>query len=217
MHSEARGLLRVSASVAFGRLHIAPALPGLLAKHPDLKVDMVTTDRYVDLAEEGYDVVVRIANEAAPGVVARKLASVNRKMCATPDYFARHGVPQTPGDLQKHNCLTYTYFNPHGFWRLRGPDGEDISVPTRGNLRINDDDALAEAVMGGLGIAVLPTFIIGRELQRGRLQAVLSDYLPAQRNIYAVYLANRHLSAKVRTFIDFLLERFGPEPYWDRS
>lgn len=216
LHSEPRGLLRLSASVAFGRLHVATALPDFLAAYPELKIDMVTTDRFVDLAEEGYDVVVRIVDQPAPNLVARKLAPVKRKMVATPDYFARHGVPQTPADLEKHNCLTYTYFNPQDPWRLRGPDS-DISVRATGNLRVNDDDALSEAVLRGLGLALLPTFIIGKDLQSGRLQSALSEYIPVERHIYAVYLANRHLSAKVRAFIDFLLERFGPEPYWDRS
>jgi DNA-binding transcriptional LysR family regulator len=210
-----RGILRISAPVAFGRLHVASALPEFLTAHPELKIDMVTTDRFVDLAEEGYDVVVRIVGEPSPNVVARKLAPVNRRICATPDYFARHSVPQTPQDLENHNCLTYTYFNPQDPWRLRGPAG-DISVRATGDLRLNDDDALAEAVLGGLGIALLPTFIVGKEIQSGRLQSVLSDYVPLERHIYAVYLANRHLSAKVRAFIDFFLERIGPEPYWDR-
>jgi DNA-binding transcriptional LysR family regulator len=137
-------------------------------------------------------------------------------MVATPDYFAQHGVPQTPEDLEKHNCLTYTYFNPQDPWRLRGPNG-DISVRASGNLRVNDDDALAEAVLRGLGLALLPTFIIGKELQAGRLQSVLSEFIPVERHIYAVYLASRHVSAKVRAFIDYLLKRYGPEPYWDRS
>lgn len=216
IQSEPRGILRVSAPVAFGRLHIASALPEFLAAHPDLKIDMVTTDRFVDLAEEGYDVVVRIAGDPPPNVVARKLAPVNRRICATPEYFARHGLPQTPQDLERHNCLTYTYFNPQDPWRLRGPDG-DISVRASGDLRVNDDDALSEAVLGGLGIALLPTFIIGKALQTGRLRSVLSDYVPLERHIYAMYLPNRHLSAKVRAFIDYFLERIGPEPYWDRS
>lgn len=216
IQSEPRGILRVSAPVAFGRLHIASALPEFLAAHPDLKIDMVTTDRFVDLAEEGYDVVVRIAGDPPPNVVARKLAPVNRRICATPEYFARHGLPQTPQDLERHNCLTYTYFNPQDPWRLRGPDG-DISVRASGDLRVNDDDALSEAVLGGLGIALLPTFIIGKALQTGRLRSVLSDYVPLERHIYAIYLPNRHLSAKVRAFIDYFLERIGSEPYWDRS
>ena len=162
LHSEPRGRLRISCSVAFGRLHIAPAVVEFLAAYPEVNIDMATTDRFVDLAEEGYDVVIRIMGEPAPNVVARKLAAVNRTMCATPEYFARHGVPQTPGDLEQHNCLTYTSLNPQGAWRLRGPDG-DISVRSAGNLRVNDDDALAEAVLRGLGIALLPTFIIGKE------------------------------------------------------
>lgn len=210
-----RGILRISAPVAFGRLHVAPALPVFLTANPELKIDMVTTDRFVDLAEEGYDVVIRIVGEPSPNVVARRLAPVNRRMCATPDYFARHGLPTSPADLEKHNCLTYTYFNPQDPWRLHGPDG-DISVRASGNLRLNDDDALSEAVLGGLGIALLPTFLIGKDIQSGRLQSVLSDYVPLERHIYAVYLPNRHLSAKVRAFIDFFLERIGSEPYWDR-
>jgi DNA-binding transcriptional LysR family regulator len=216
LQSEPRGLLRISAPVAFGRLHIATVLPEFLAAYPDLKIDMVTTDRFVDLAEEGYDVVIRIVDQAAPTLVARKLAPVNRKMVATPEYFERYGVPQTPEDLEKHNCLTYTYFNPQDPWRLRGPDG-DISVKATGNMRVNDDDVLSQAVLGGLGLALLPTFIIGKELQAGRLQSVLSQYIPVERHIYAVYLANRHVSAKVRAFIDHLLKRFGSEPYWDRG
>jgi DNA-binding transcriptional LysR family regulator len=216
LHSEPRGLLRVTVSVAFGRLHIATALPDFLSRYPEVRIDMATTDRFVDLAEEGYDLAIRIVDQPAPTLVARKLAPVNRKLVATPEYFERHGVPESPEDLEKHNCLTYTFFNPQDPWRLRGPDG-DISVRATGNLRVNDDDALAAAVVQGLGVALLPTFLIGRELQSGTLQAALSDYIPLERYIYAVYLANRHVSAKVRAFIDFLVDRFGPEPYWDRN
>jgi DNA-binding transcriptional LysR family regulator len=216
LQSTPRGMLRISAPVAFGRLHVASALPEFLALYPEIRIDMVTTDRFVDLAEEGYDVVTRIVGEPPPNVVARKLAPVNRRICATPQYFARHGVPRAPQDLEAHNCLTYTYFNPNDPWRLRGPEG-DISVRATGNLRLNDDDALAEAVLRGLGIALLPTFIVGKDLQSGRLQSVLSDYVPLERHIYAVYLPNRQLSAKVRAFIDFFLARIGPEPYWDRA
>ena len=213
-HSDARGLLRVSASVAFGTLHIAPALPEFLKHYPEVRIDMAIGDRLVDLADEGFDVAIRIAKEPAPNLVARKLAPVNRKICATPEYFELHGVPETPEDLSRHNCLTYTHFNPQDAWRLRGPAG-DISVPISGNLRLNDDEALSAAVLGGLGVALLPTFIVGRELQVGHLQAVLSDYVPSERYIYAVYLPTRHVAPKVRAFIDFLRKRFSPAPYWD--
>jgi len=213
-HSEPQGLLRVSAPVAFGTLHVAPALPIFLARHPQVRIDMEIADRFVDLADEGFDVAVRIASDPGQNLAARKLAPVHRKMCATPEYFERMGRPATPGDLARHNCLTYTYLNPRGQWRLKGPDG-DISVDSTGNLRLNDDEALSAAVLGGLGIALLPTFIVGKELQAGHLMSVLEDYIPVERDVYAVYLPNRHLSAKVRAFIDFLVERFGPEPYWD--
>ena len=213
-HSDPRGLLRISASVAFGTLHIAPALPQFLARYPEVRIDMAIGDRIVDLAEEGFDVAVRISKEPAPNLVARRLAVVNRKIVATPEYFEKRGVPETPADLERHNCLTYTHFNPHDTWRLRGPEG-DITVPISGNLRLNDDEALSAAVLGGLGVALLPTFLIGRELHEGKLRAVLSDYVPSERHIHAVYLPNRHLPAKVRAFIDFLLERFSPQPYWD--
>src|SRR5690606_16533256 len=181
----------------------------------EVRIDMVIGDRIVDLAEAGFDVAIRIAHEPAPNLAARKLAAVNRKSCATPGYFQRHGVPKSPADLGRHNCLTYTHFNPQDPWRLRGPGG-DISVNATGNLRLNDDEALSAAVLGGLGIALLPTFIVGGDLQAGRLRAVLSDYVPLERHIWAVYLPNRHLAAKVRAFIDFLLARFSPDPYWDR-
>lgn len=209
-----RGLLRVSASVAFGTLHLAPALPRFLERYPDVRIDMVIGDRIVDLAEEGFDLAIRISREPAQNLVARRLATVNRKIVATPEYFLRHGIPATPEDLSAHNCLTYTHFNPQDTWRMRGPDG-DISVPIRGNLRLNDDEALSEAVLGGLGVALLPTFIIGKDIHAGRLQSVLADYVPSERHIHAVYLPNRHVPASVRAFIDFLLERFLPTPYWD--
>ncbi len=216
LHSHPRGVLKLSASVAFGTLHVAPVFADFMALYPELTIDMTINDRFVDLAEEGYDLAIRIAKDPGQNVVARKLAPVNRKVCATPGYFARHGVPQTPAELVGHNCLIYTHFNPQDQWHFQGPEGE-VSIPVTGNLKLNDDEALSQAVLGGLGVAILPTFIIGRDLQAGRLQAVLSDYVPLERHIFAVYLPNRHLSAKVRAFIDFLLERFGPQPYWDLS
>jgi len=216
LQSEPRGVLKVTAPVAFGRLHVAPAVAEFLARHPQLSLDMTVTDRLVDLVDEGYDLAIRIAREASPHLVARELAPVRRVICATPEYFGRHGVPATPLDLEAHNCLHYTRLGPRGEWRLRGTRGE-IVVNVKGSLRIDDDDALSQAVLSGLGIALLPTFIIGGELQSGRLQAVLSDYVPLERHVYAVHLPNLHLPAKVRAFIELLQARFAPVPYWDRG
>jgi DNA-binding transcriptional LysR family regulator len=215
LQSGSHGVLRLTAPVAFGRLHVAPAVADYLARHPGLAIDMTVTDRVVDLVDEGYDLAIRIAREPGQHLVAREFAPVRRVVCATPGYFERRGRPATLQALQRHNCLHYTRFGSRSEWRLRGAQGE-IVVPIKGSLRIDDDDALSQAVLGGLGIALLPTFIIGRELQAGRLEAVLSDYVPLERRIYAVHLPNQHLPPKVRAFIEFVLARFGPRPYWDR-
>ncbi len=210
-----RGLLRVSASVAFGTLHIAPALAVFLSRYPEIRIDLTITDRWVDLAEEGYDVAIRVTGAPPPNWVARKLAPVRRKLCATPGYFDQRGVPQSPADLVHHNCLDYTRSGEQGHWRFTGPDG-DISVPVTGPLHVDDDEALSQAVLGGLGIGLLPTFIIGKDLQSGKLQAALSEYIPVEQHVYAMYLPTRHLPSKVRVFIDFLLTHIGTDPYWDR-
>jgi DNA-binding transcriptional LysR family regulator len=217
LHAKPRGVLKCTAPVAFATLHIAAALPEFLARVPEVQVDLTLGDRIFDLAEEGFDVAVRIARDLPPNLVARKLAPINRVVCATPAYFEQHGVPAVPQDLTQHNCLVYTHANPDSLWRFRTPAGEDVAVPVRGNLRLNDDEAIWQSVLGGLGISILPTFTVGKDLQSGRLRAVLTEYTPSERNLYAIYLPNRHLSAKVRVFIDFLLERFEPPPYWDRG
>ena len=214
--TEPRGILRVSASVAFGTLHIAPALAEFLPRHPKLAIDLTITDRWIDLAEDGYDVVIRVTNDPPIHCVARKLAPVRRKLCATPGYFQQSGVPQTPADLAKHNCLDYTRSGEQGRWHFSGPKGV-LSVAVTGPLHVDDDEALSQAVLGGLGLGLLPTFIIGKELQSGKLKAVLSEYIPIDRYIYAMYLPTRHLPSKVRAFIDFLVDYIGTEPYWDKE
>lgn len=213
--SEPRGVLRISASVAFGTLHVAPALAEFLPLYPKIKVDLTITDRWIDLAEEGYDLIIQVTGQPQEHLVARKLAPVRRQLCATPEYFHQRGIPQTPMDLVSHNCLDYTRSGEQGRWRFTGPEG-DISVPVNGPLHVDDDEALSQAVLGGLGVALLPTFIIGKDLQAGNLQAVLSEYIPVERHVYAMYLPTRHLPAKARVFIDFLIERIGADPYWDR-
>lgn len=216
LRSEPVGVLKITCPVAFGRLHVAPALASYLARFPRMRIDLTTTDRVVDLTSEGFDVAIRIAREPDPHLVARELAAVRRVVCGTPGYFARFGVPTTPQELSRHNCLHYTHFGSHGQWRLQGATGQ-IVVPVDGALRVNDDDVLSRAVLAGLGVALLPTFIIGNELQAGLLRSVLSDYVPLERHIYAVHLPNLNLPSKVRGFIDFLQAQIGLVPYWDRA
>ena len=216
LHLEPRGTLKISAPVAFSTLHVAPALPDFMAQYPDLCVDLAISDRFVDLVDEGYDLALRITAEPGQNLVARRLAPIRRKICASRAYLARRGTPQTPQELVNHNCLDYSFMNTQGLWHLQGPDGA-ISIPVSGTLRINDDEALSQAVLGGLGLALLPTFIVGQALQAGHLLEVLPGYVPLERFIYAVRLQDRHLPLKTRAFIEFLIGRFGIEPYWDHT
>jgi DNA-binding transcriptional LysR family regulator len=214
LNAQPRGVLKVAASVAFGTLHIAPAISDFLRHYPELDIDMTITDRVVDLTEEGYDVVVSVTRDLPQALVARKLAPIRRKLCATPDYFDDFGTPLLPQDLVNHNCLDYIHSGDKGLWRFNGPGGE-VSVPVSGRLRINDDEALSQVVLGGFGLALLPTFIIGKDIQAKRLKSVLSEYIPVHQHVYALYLPKRNLPLKIRVLIDFLIERFGTEPYWD--
>jgi len=216
LNTQPRGVLKIVASVAFGTLHIAPAVGDFLRRYPELDIDMTITDRVVDLAEEGYDVAISVTSDLPQALVARKLAPIRRRLCATPGYFEEFGIPQSPDELVKHNCLDYIHSGDRGLWRFTGPDGE-VSVSVSGKLRINDDEALSQVVLSGFGIALLPTFIIGKDLQAKRLKSVLSEYIPTKQQVYALYMPKRNLPIKIRAFVDFLVERFGAEPYWDHE
>lgn len=216
LNTRPRGVLKIAASVAFGTLHIAPAIGEFLSLYPELDVDMTISDKDFDMAEEGYDVVIRVTRDLPLNVVAKKLAPIKRKLCATAGYFSQFGVPVLPQDLIHHNCLDYIHSGDKGLWRFAGPEGE-VTVPVAGRLRINDDEALSQVVLAGFGLALLPTFIIGKDIQAKRLKSVLSEYIPVEQHVYALYLPNRNLPLKIRVLIDFLAERFGAEPSWDKE
>ena len=206
-----RGRLRVNAPMSFGIRHLAPALPDFLTRHPEVEVDMSMNDRFVDLVDEGYDVAVRIGRLSDSALIARKLAPLRRVVCASPDYLAARGVPLTPADLAHHDCLSYTNMSPTEEWSFAAPDGRPLAVTIRGRLRVNNGDALRMAALGGLGLTYQPTFIVGPDLEAGRLVPVLADYVHQDGGVYAVYPHSRHLTPKVRAFVDFLAERFGPD------
>jgi DNA-binding transcriptional LysR family regulator len=207
-----RGRLRVNAPMSFGFLHLAPQLPLFMERYPEVEVDMAMNDRMVDLVEEGFDVAVRITGRLPDSsLVARKLAPVRMAIVASPDYLARRGEPASPEELAGHDCLLYTSDQ----WQLTGLDGKPRPVHVRGRLRANNGDALRAAALAGLGLALLPTFIVGRDLQDGTLVPVLCNHIPCQSTLYAVYPEVRQLSPKVRAFVDFLAAQLGPNPYWD--
>lgn len=210
-----RGRLRINAPMSFGYLHLAPALPDFLDANPEVEVDLAMNDRLVDLIEEGFDVAVRIGRLSDSTLVARKLAPMRMVVCASPAYLAERGTPATPAELRGHDCLLYSIEPAPEEWRFATPEGNPWPVTVKGRVCANNGDTLRIAALRGLGLVRLPTFIVGRDLQAGTLVSVLGDYVAQDLALHAVYPQARHLSPKVRVFVDFLSQRFGPHPYWD--
>ncbi|WP_317201972.1 LysR family transcriptional regulator [Janthinobacterium sp.] len=203
------GTLRINAPMAFGTLELAAWLPQFLAAYPELKVDLVCNDRIVDLIEDGFDVALRLTRGLPDStLMARRLAASQVMLVAAPAYLARRGAPGTPQELLGHDCLTYTQVAKPQEWRFTGPDGAAHSVTVRGSLQANTGIALRAAAMGGLGIATTASFIVHEQLRGGELLRVLPDYAIEPRELYALYPHNRHLSPKVRVFVDFAAELY---------
>jgi DNA-binding transcriptional LysR family regulator len=208
-----RGTLRMTIPVSFGVLHMGPLVADYLKQYPDVKIDMLLSDHRVDLIEEGLDLAVRIGAMPESGLIAKKLASDRVAICGSPDYFARHGVPVTPQDLVHHNCLLYSYTPSGDEWKMAGPDGEH-TVKVAGSLRATNGEMVKLAALGGIGLIRQPLFLAAAEIRAGRLVEVLTEYRSYDLGVYAVYPSRKHLSAKVRTFVDFLAERFALKSEW---
>lgn len=204
-----RGTIKLTCGHSFGLLHLAPAMADYLAHHPEVKFDVSLSDRVVDLVEEGFDLGVRIGALGPANLIARKLGETRLVACASPAYLRRHGTPKTPEDLAKHNCVTYDYVPDSHLWRFRAPDGAERAVTVSGNVHANNGDLLTRAAAAGIGIVFEPEFIVGEAIAGKKLVRLLPGYEPAPLGIYAVYASRKHLSAKVRSFVDFLAARFG--------
>lgn len=209
-----RGLLRVNAPMSFGILHLGPAVADFMKAHPALQVQMTLDDRFVDPVAEGFDVTIRIADLEDTSLIARRIVAARMAICAAPDYLKAHGTPEAPEDLRDHACLHYGNLSTGMHWILTGPDGAH-RVPIQARLCTNNGQVLRDAALAGLGICALPTFIVGRELQAGRLGTILPEYSFGESAVHALYAPSRYLAAKVRVFIDFLVARFGDRPTWD--
>lgn len=214
LQEEPRGMLRVNAPMSFGTLHLGRAIADFMEKYPELKIQLVLSDQLIDPVQEGFDVTLRIAELGSSSLIARKIVLANRVICAAPAYLTRRGTPSHPRDLRDHDCLTYGHLATGNQWKLTGPDG-DHWIQIHGTLCTNNAEILKDAALKGRGIALLPTFIAGADLQQGSLVGILSTYKPPALSLYAIYPQTRHLSVKVRLFIDFLVGRFGDRPYWD--
>lgn len=212
------GLLRISASLTFGRMYIAPLLPRITARYPELECELILTDQLVDLFDDNVDLALRHTKAPPDDAVARRLFALNRVICATPDYLATHGIPGDPSELAWHPCFGYLQAETSATLDLVAPNGEQTSVPLSSRVRFNNLDCILEAVLAGHGLAVLPTYLCGPEIRRGRLQTVLDDYEPLTgfgRHLYACYTPSRVRLPKVRVFLEELERQFIPVPPWE--
>ena len=207
-----RGLLKVNVSTAFGLSHLEPLIPLLLGKYPDLRIQLTLSESIVNMVEEEVDVAVRTGNLPDSSLIARKLSSTRRIVAASPSYLERHGIPQTPDDLNDHNCLQISMATTFNQWEFH-EKGRTRLVEISGNYETNNATALHRAARAGVGLIRTADFIIAEDLQAGTLKAVLTEYESEKElGIYAVYPHNRHLSPKVRVFVDLLVETFGTNP-----
>lgn len=202
-----RGTLRLTCSHSMAQQRIAPAIASFVERHPLVRFDLVVADRLIDLVDEGFDLAIRVGQVGGDRLVARRLGEMKLRVCASPAYLERHGRPQHPSDLASHNTLTYAYSSQPRLWRLTA-DGETHDVRLGGSLHANSGDALVAAAIAGLGITCEPDFLVGAALADGRLVELLEGYEAARGEIWAVYPSRRHLSLKVRLFVDHVAAMF---------
>lgn len=207
------GNLRVDMSVAFGRLKVVPRLQAFQAEYPDIRLSLTFTDRYVDLIEEGIDVAARLGVLQDSTLIARRLASAQFKLVATPGYFGEHGRPRSLDDLAKHNCLAFTSRDTRltRDWRFL-VGGDETKLTPRGAMSFSDGGALCEAACAGYGLAQMHGYYLDHEIARGKLVTVLDKLKPRPDPIWLVYPPTRHLTPKVRAFVDFMTAQFRAEP-----
>ena len=218
LETKPKGTLRINAPMSFGTLHLGKAIAHFMQRYPDIRVQLTLNDRFIDLIEEGFDVTLRIAElrEDEP-LITQVLTPVRRVICASPDYLARKGVPAHPEDLRHHDCLQYGHLATNSQWRLMDKSGKQLIVSVRCRGYSNNGEVLREEAIAGVGIALLPTFILGEALRSGQLRAILSDYCPPALTAYLGYATNRHLSTKIQLLTTFLQDWFQPPVSWETS
>ncbi|WP_409421042.1 LysR family transcriptional regulator [Pseudaeromonas sp. ZJS20] len=210
------GVLRLSVSIPFGARQLAPALARFGQRYPKVRVEVVASDRKLDLIEEGLDMALRITDELEGNMIARPISAIRTLICAAPDYLARRGAPQTPEELRDHDCLIYNGVPEPYQWRFVCEEGQPYKVPVTGPLEADNGDILVGAALAGMGILRTPSFMIGDALSTGQLVPLLSTYHMPKLTLSVLFPSRQFLPAKVRRMIDFLLEEWGGEvPPWE--
>ncbi|TWT02841.1 LysR family transcriptional regulator [Reyranella sp. CPCC 100927] len=214
-----QGRLRITAPMTFGTMYLGSVIFEFAKRHPDLELALDYDDRMVDLVRGGYDVGVRIGILKESSLVARKLCTVHRAICCSPAYARDRGLPATVAELAAHDCIDYANVNAGTLWQFaaRKPGGKPLSVALRSRIAANNGEAMRDAAIAGLGLALMPMFLAAAPLRDGRLIRVLPDETPPPYAIHAVYPPTRHVSAKVRAFVDHLIASFRSPPPWERE
>lgn len=210
-----RGRLRLTAPLTFGAMELAPALNDFALQYPEIELDVSFSDRLVNLVDEGFDMAVRVGRPVSSSLIARKLCEVRIFPVASPAYLAQHGIPATPSDLTQHECILDTNLQDPNRWPLRDSDKDPAAVPVKGRLRYSNAEACLKAAEAGLGLAFVPSFVSGPSIAAGRVKPVLTLFEPAPLGLHTLYPHNRHLAAKVRALVDFLVARYRGKPSWE--
>ncbi|ESS68005.1 transcriptional regulator, LysR family [Methyloglobulus morosus KoM1] len=209
LQTEPKGVLKISAPPVIGATHITRAVVEFLKIHPDLKIDIILQGSPGDLIDEGIDIAIYLGALDDTSMVARKLATSPLVVCASPDYLVKHGIPKTPEELEHHSCLVNWAIAPRHKWQFRTETGLKI-ITVSGRVQTNAAHSIRIAAINGLGLVMLPTYIVGGDIEKGLLKVVLDDYALPPLDIHAVYPHRKYLSTKVRSFLDFLQEWLGP-------
>ena len=212
-HTAPRGLLKITAPVTFAHRHLTPHLPKFLDMFPEVEVQVQVNDRVVDLVDEGIDLAIRISQLKDSSLIARRLAPNRRYIAATPEYLERNGTPKSVDDLKDHRLITWPPGNPLNDWHFL-IDGVDRIIKVKGAIAVNEGDAILTTLLAGGGLGMTQEFLAGPFVKEKKLVPLLEEIVREDNPIYAVYPSSRHLSPKVRAFVDFLVETYGPKPYW---
>lgn len=213
--SIASGKLIVTAPVTFGEMYLTSAIAEFLEQQPAITIDLRLTDRFVSLVDEGVDIAIRIAELEDSALIARRIAPARIIICATPSYIEQHGAPDKPDDLEHHSCIIDTNFRNGALWPFV-ENAKQTAIKVNGRFSVNSATAVREMLLKGSGLGLIPTYAVGDDIAQGRLVPVLEEFEATNLGIYAIYAHNRYLAAKVRVFIDFMANRFGTSPQWDR-
>lgn len=209
---EVQGELRIGAPQTFGALHLAALWGRFAAQHPQVTLDLVLSDRIVDVVEEGYDLVVRIARLPDSSLISRPLTYTRMVLCSSPDYLAKRGAPNRPEDLARHDVISYSYWSSGNTWSFQGPGGE-VAVSVRPRIQANNGDTCRAAALAHQGVVLLPDFLIYDDLRVGRLVELIPEFRAAELGVFAVYPTRKQLPLKVRRLVDFLVDELRTPPW----